>query len=50
MDNLPTPAQLAQNLVDLLDVEEIDTDLYRGIHFILYYISVLFCCNFQTLK
>ena len=31
MDNLPTPAQLAQNLVDLLDVEEIDTDLYRGI-------------------
>ncbi|WP_426263239.1 acyl-CoA thioesterase [Sphingomonas sp. PWP1-2] len=27
----PTPAQLAQNLVDLLDIEEIDTDLYRGI-------------------
>lgn len=27
----PTPAQLARNLVDLLDVEEIDTDLYRGI-------------------
>ncbi len=25
-----TPADLAQNLVDLLDVEEIDTDLYRG--------------------
>ena len=31
MDDLPTPAELAQNLVDLLDVEEIDTDLYRGI-------------------
>ena len=29
-DTLPTPEQLAQNLVDLLDVEEIDTDLYRG--------------------
>ncbi|MGL4301346.1 MAG: acyl-CoA thioesterase [Sphingomonas sp.] len=27
----PTPAQLAQNLVDLLDIEETDTDLYRGI-------------------
>ena len=26
----PTPAALAQGLVDLLDVEEIDTDLYRG--------------------
>ncbi len=26
----PSPTQLAQNLVDLLDVEEIDTDLYRG--------------------
>jgi acyl-CoA thioesterase-2 len=31
MTDTPTPAQLAQNLVDLLDVEEIDTDLYRGI-------------------
>ncbi|MFA6124872.1 MAG: acyl-CoA thioesterase II [Sphingomonas sp.] len=31
MDDVPTPAELAQNLVDLLDVEEIDTDLYRGI-------------------
>ncbi|MEG3175111.1 acyl-CoA thioesterase II [Sphingomonas sp. RB3P16] len=30
-DTQPTPAHLAQNLVDLLDVEEIDTDLYRGI-------------------
>lgn len=26
----PTPAQLAADLVDLLDVEQIDTDLYRG--------------------
>jgi acyl-CoA thioesterase-2 len=26
----PTPASLAANLVDLLDVEELDTDLYRG--------------------
>lgn len=26
----PTPATLAADLVDLLDVEEIDTDLYRG--------------------
>ena len=26
----PTPEALAQGLVDLLDVEEIDTDLYRG--------------------
>jgi len=26
----PCPTQLAQTLVDLLDVEEIDTDLYRG--------------------
>jgi len=26
----PSPAELAQKLVDLLDVEEIDTDLYRG--------------------
>lgn len=30
MTTEPTPAQLAQQLVDLLDVEEIDTDLYRG--------------------
>ena len=30
MDVSPTPEQLAQTLVDLLDVEEIDTDLYRG--------------------
>lgn len=30
MDDTPTPEQLAQTLVDLLDVEEIDTDLYRG--------------------
>ncbi len=30
MDETPTPEQLAQDLVDLLDVEEIDTDLYRG--------------------
>lgn len=26
----PTPAQLAADLVDLLDIEQIDTDLYRG--------------------
>lgn len=26
----PTPAKLAADLVDLLDVEQIDTDLYRG--------------------
>ena len=26
----PAPAELAANLVRLLDVEEIDTDLYRG--------------------
>jgi acyl-CoA thioesterase II len=26
----PSPATLAQGLVDLLDVEELDTDLYRG--------------------
>ena len=26
----PTPAQLAADLCDLLDVEQIDTDLYRG--------------------
>lgn len=30
MDDAPSPEQLAQTLVDLLDVEEIDTDLYRG--------------------
>ncbi len=30
MDATPTPEQLAQTLVDLLNVEEIDTDLYRG--------------------
>jgi acyl-CoA thioesterase-2 len=30
MTDTSTSAQLAQNLVDLLDVEEIDTDLYRG--------------------
>lgn len=30
MHEAPTPEQLAQTLVDLLDVEEIDTDLYRG--------------------
>ena len=30
IDPEPTPAALAQGLVDLLDVEEIDTDLYRG--------------------
>ena len=29
-DPPPTPADLAADLVDLLDVEEIDTDLYRG--------------------
>ncbi len=29
-DTPPTPAALAADLVDLLDVEEIDTDLYRG--------------------
>lgn len=29
-DSLASPAELARNLVDLLDVEEIDTDLYRG--------------------
>ena len=27
---IPSPETLAQNLVDLLDIEEIDTDLYRG--------------------
>ncbi len=26
----PSPDRLVQGLVDLLDVEEIDTDLYRG--------------------
>lgn len=26
----PTPAELAQKLVDLLDVEQLDTDLFRG--------------------
>ena len=30
MTDTPTPAALAADLVDLLDVEEIDTDLYRG--------------------
>lgn len=30
MNDKPTPATLAADLVDLLDVEEIDTDLYRG--------------------
>jgi acyl-CoA thioesterase-2 len=30
MTTTPTPADLAADLVDLLDVEEIDTDLYRG--------------------
>lgn len=32
MDNAPdpTPAELTQGLVDLLSVEELDTDLYRG--------------------
>lgn len=29
-DTPPTPAELAADLVDLLDVEELDTDLYRG--------------------
>ncbi|KTT76813.1 acyl-CoA thioesterase, partial [Sphingomonas endophytica] len=30
MSDAPTPAALVADLVDLLDVEEIDTDLYRG--------------------
>ncbi|WP_404368948.1 acyl-CoA thioesterase [Sphingomonas sp. MMS24-J45] len=30
MEASPSPEQLAAQLVDLLDVEEIDTDLYRG--------------------
>lgn len=30
MDETPSPETLAARLVDLLDVEEIDTDLYRG--------------------
>ena len=30
MTDTPTPEALAADLVDLLDVEEIDTDLYRG--------------------
>ena len=30
MTDHPTPADLAQKLVDLLDVEQLDTDLYRG--------------------
>lgn len=30
MTETPTPRALADDLVDLLDVEEIDTDLYRG--------------------
>ncbi|MBS0284852.1 MAG: acyl-CoA thioesterase II [Proteobacteria bacterium] len=30
VSDTPTPAELAADLVDLLDVEEIDTDLYRG--------------------
>ncbi len=30
MTDDPTPASLAQGLIDLLDIEEIDTDLYRG--------------------
>jgi acyl-CoA thioesterase-2 len=30
MTDTPTPADLTADLVDLLDVEEIDTDLYRG--------------------
>ena len=30
MPDTPTPADLAADLVDLLDVEELDTDLYRG--------------------
>jgi acyl-CoA thioesterase-2 len=29
-DPIPSPDVLARNLVDLLDIEEIDTDLYRG--------------------
>ncbi len=29
-DTTPTPTDLAADLVDLLDVEELDTDLYRG--------------------
>ena len=30
MSTEPTPAQLAADLIDLLDVEQLDTDLYRG--------------------
>ncbi|MBB4087650.1 acyl-CoA thioesterase [Sphingomonas carotinifaciens] len=30
MDDTTDPRRLAQDLVDLLDVEELDTDLYRG--------------------
>ena len=30
MEVSPTPEQLARDLVDLLDIEEVDTDLYRG--------------------
>ena len=30
MTDAPSPADLAADLVDLLDVEELDTDLYRG--------------------
>ena len=30
MIDTPTPEALAADLVDLLDVEELDTDLYRG--------------------
>ncbi|MBB6504628.1 acyl-CoA thioesterase-2 [Sphingomonas endophytica] len=30
MSDAPSPAELVADLVDLLDVEEIDTDLYRG--------------------
>lgn len=30
MTTEPTPAQLAADLIDLLDVEQLDTDLYRG--------------------
>ena len=30
MTDTPTPDALAADLVDMLDVEEIDTDLYRG--------------------
>lgn len=30
MEASPTPEQLARDLVDLLDIEEVDTDLYRG--------------------